>query len=543
MADTLVNIIVDDKPVAVPAGTNLIEAAKRVQTEVAHYCYHPKLPIAGNCRMCLVEVGMPKLTPDKKQELGPDGKPIIQFQPKLAIGCNTPVAEGMVIKTNSQKVVKARQGVMEFLLINHPLDCPICDQAGECRLQEFAVDYGRGVSRFVEEKVHKPKRVPIGNKIMLDVERCIMCSRCERFMNKVAGRDCLGFTKRGSHVELKIYGNEWPNTNYDLNIVDICPVGALTSVDFRFRQRPWFLKETRSVCSGCATGCNTIVWSREGVVYRQTPRDNEAVNQCWMCDYGRLNYKFINDSNRLKQPMVQDRTVEWTEAIAAAGRALKSSSHVAIVASAKLSTEELFLCRVLAEALGSESTDVVPHKAEGDHFLLNADRSPNSNGARLTGVAAEPQGSRLRVIAESIREGSIKSLVVIGEDVTKHGFDEELLNKLDTLVVIDTLPSGTTKHADFLLPGATFAEKRGTFINVKGRLQRFNQAIAPVGQALPEWQILSALLKQIKPDWQAQDFDQVFSAMTERYDVLRGLSWGKIGDGGVVLELETVWKA
>ena len=243
MAEGTVKLTVDGREVEVPRGTNVVEAAKQAGVEIPHYCYHPKLPIAGNCRMCLVSLGMPKMTPERKPEIGADGKPVINFMPSPQIACNTMAAEGMVVQTNTPLIIKARQGVMEFLLINHPLDCPICDQAGECRLQEFAVDYGKGESRFAEHKVHKPKQVALNAKITLDNERCILCSRCERFMRHVAGQDCLGFVQRGSHTELTCYPGQEPRTNYDLNIVDICPVGALTSTDFRFRQRAWFLKE------------------------------------------------------------------------------------------------------------------------------------------------------------------------------------------------------------------------------------------------------------------------------------------------------------
>ena len=307
MAD-LVKFTIDGRELEAPAGTLVIEAAKRNGIEIPSFCYYEGYSLQAACRMCLVDTGMPKLGADKKPEVGPDGKPVIMFAPKLSIGCNTPVAEGMVVLTKSPKVVKAREGVMEFLLINHPLDCPICDQAGECRLQEFSVDYGKSTSRFVEEKVHKPKQTKLNAKITLDDERCILCSRCIRFMRDVAGQDCLGFVNRGSHSTLTCYPGNEPKTNYDLNIVDICPVGALTSNDFRFQQRVWFLKETKSVCPNCATGCNTTVWSREGIVYRQTPRENEAVNQCWMCDHGRLNFKFVNDPCRLTRVIANDST-------------------------------------------------------------------------------------------------------------------------------------------------------------------------------------------------------------------------------------------
>jgi NADH-quinone oxidoreductase subunit G len=525
MADT-VKLTIDGKEVVAPKGMNLIEAAKIVGVEIPHYCYHPKLTIAGNCRMCLVDTGMPKLDKDKKPELGPDGKPVIMFAPKLAIGCNTAVAEGMVVHTRSPKVQKAREGVMEFLLINHPLDCPICDQAGECRLQEFSVDYGKGQSRFVEEKVHKPKRTRLNDKITLDDERCILCSRCVRFMKEVAGQDCLGFIDRGSHSTLTCYPGQEPKTNYDLNIVDICPVGALTSNDFRFQQRVWFLKETKSVCPNCSTGCNTVLWSREGVVYRQTPRDNDAVNQCWMCDYGRLNFKFINDPARLTSPSVKSAVygervnLTWIEATRQITGKLKVATNLAGIASGRATTEELFLFKKLVGDL----VDIMPHTGEADGKLLQADRNPNTAGAKLTGCAT----GKLPEILEGIKAGKIKSLIVLGEDL-----DEELAKKLELLVVIDTLPTKAAEHANYVLPGTTFAEKRGTFINGKNRLQRFNAAIPPVGIARPEWQTLTALLGA-----SYATIEDVFAEMARTLPALAGLNLSRIGDLGVELKIE-----
>jgi NADH-quinone oxidoreductase subunit G len=537
MAGNTVKLTIDDKPIEAPRGTNVIEAAKRAGIEVPHYCYHPKLAVVGNCRMCLVDVGMPKIGPDRKPELGPDGKPVVVFQPKLAIACNTAVAEGMVVHTRSPKVIKAREGVMEFLLINHPLDCPICDQAGECRLQEFSVDYGKGMSRFVEEKVHKPKRTPIGPKIMLDDERCILCSRCIRFMKDIAGQDCLGFVNRGSYSTLTCYPGNEPNTNYDLNIVDICPVGALTSTDFRFKQRPWFLKETKSVCPNCATGCNTVLWSREGVVYRQTPRDNEAVNECWMCDYGRLHYKFINDPARLTSPSVKSAVLgerfalTWSEATRQVAGKLKAAKSIAGIASARATTEELFLFnKVVRQVLGTELLDCVAHAGEGDNFLLNADRNPNTAGAKLTGVVT----GDLPKVVDGIKAGKVKALLVLGEDAVP----EELLAKLELLVVIDTLPTKATGLAHYVLPGATFAEKRGTFINAKGRIQRLNQAIPSPGIARPEWQTLAALLNELGADGSYLTIEDVFADMARTLPALAGLNLSKIGDLGVELKLD-----
>ncbi|HUJ08509.1 MAG TPA: molybdopterin-dependent oxidoreductase [Verrucomicrobiae bacterium] len=549
MPEQTVKLTIDDQAVEAPRGTNVIEAAKRVGIEVPHYCYHPKLKVVGNCRMCLVDVGMPKLGPDKKPVLDPEGKPVTVFGPKLAIGCNTLVAEGMVVHTRSEKVVKAREGVMEFLLINHPLDCPICDQAGECRLQEFSVDYGRGQSRFVENKVHKPKRTPLGPKIMLDDERCILCSRCVRFMKDIAGQDCLGFTQQGSHSTLTCYPGQEPNTNYDLNIVDICPVGALTSTDFRFKQRVWFLKETKSICPNCATGCNTVVWTREGVVYRQTPRDNDAVNQCWMCDYGRLHYQFINDPQRITSPSGKSAAVgerfnlSWTEATRQIADRLKSVKQVAAIGSARATTEELFLFNKLTrEVLGAELVDCVAHTGEGDKFLLKADCNPNTAGARLVGLiggsAGLEIGARIPAIAEAIQAGIVKALVVLGENVAEHGIGENLLAKLELLVVIDTLPNKTTELAHYVLPGATFAEKRGTFINANHRLQRFNAAIPSPGLARPDWQTLVALLNELGADENYLTIEDVFAEMTRTLPPLAGLNLSKIGDSGVGLKME-----
>ncbi len=553
MAEQTVKLTIDGKEVAAPKGMNPIEAAKLAGIEVPHYCYHPKLAVVGNCRMCLVDVGMPKMGLDKKPEIGPDSKPVIMFGPKLTIGCNTSVAEGMVVHTRSPKVIKAREGVMEFLLINHPLDCPICDQAGECRLQEFSVDYGKGQSRFVEEKVHKPKKTEIGPKIMLDDERCILCSRCVRFMRDVAGQDCLGFVNRGSYSTLTCYPGMEPNTNYDLNITDICPVGALTANDFRFKQRVWFLKETKSVCPNCATGCNTVLWSREGVVHRQTPRDNDAVNQCWMCDSGRLHYKFINDPHRITTPTVKSSAMgerlalTWPEAtrqIAEKLMPLKGKgSTIAAIGTARATTEELFLFnKLMREILGAELVDCVPHVGEADKFLLDADRNPNTNGAKLTGVAGEPIGSRIPAIAEAIKSGKIKTLIVHGENVVKYGVTEELLAKLDLLVVIDTLPNKVTELAHYVLPGATFAEKRGTFINARNRLQRLNAAIPSPGIARPEWQTFAALLNELGGDGGYLTIEDVFADMARLLAPLAGLNLSKIGDLGVELKPATETK-
>src|ERR1700674_5545340 len=323
----LLNVQIDGVWHQFPKGTRVIEARTEAGKFVPHYCYHPKLSSPGNCRMCLIEMGMPKLGPDRKPEKGADGKPVINWIPRPQISCAQDIAEGMGIRTTSPLVRECQRGVMEFLLINHPLDCPICDQAGECLLQEFSVENGAAESRFLENKGKKPKNNDLGPRVTLDDERCILCSRCIRFCQEIAKDDVLGFVDRGSYTVLTAHPGKRLDSNYSLNTVDICPVGALTSTDFRFKMRVWFLKETKSICTSCATGCNTIIGTRENVIYRQTPRENDAVNSDWMCDYGRLNFHYVNSAERLKTPQVRDgqglANVSWRSALEKAGEELK----------------------------------------------------------------------------------------------------------------------------------------------------------------------------------------------------------------------------
>src|SRR5438034_3904054 len=545
MADNTVKLTIDGKEVAAPKGMNLIEAAKIAGVEVPHYCYHPKLTIAGNCRMCLVDTGMPKLDKDKKPELGPDGKPVIMFAPKLAIGCNTSVAEGMVVHTRSEKVHKAREGVMEFLLINHPLDCPICDQAGECRLQEFSVDFGNSKSRFLEHKVKKPKNVLIGPRVTLDDERCILCSRCIRFCQEIAHDDVLGFVDRGSYTELTAHPGKRLENNYSLNTVDICPVGALTSTDFRFKMRVWFLKETKSICTSCATGCNTIIGTREDVIYRQTPRENDHVNSCWMCDYGRLNFKFLEAENRLLELQIRSNgklvAADWPAAIAQAALQLKqvTANEIAIVASGRMTNEELWLTSQLAKSLGVQMIDIVPRRGPGDDILLSEDRNPNTNGARLIlGSTSEP-GAKLIAIAEAVKSGQIKALLMLKENAMHLGISVEQLAQLPVFIAMNVLSHEATERATVVLPACGFAEKRGSMINGKGRLQRLNRAVRPPGNACDDWEILRDLLQAIGGGDSLPSIEDVFRRISETVPQFAGLSSSEVGDLGVhILQIE-----
>jgi NADH-quinone oxidoreductase subunit G len=524
-----------------PLPTTMIQACAAAKVDVPHYCYHPKLPVAGNCRMCLVEFGTPAVGPDRKPILSPDGTPKIVKAPRPAIACATPISPGMEIYTDTPAVKQMREGVLEFLLINHPLDCPICDQAGECKLQEYSVDYGQSASRFVEPKVHKPKRVDLGPRIVLDDERCILCTRCIRFTKHIAGDDALGIISRGSYSVLTGYPGKVFDNNYTLNTVDICPVGALTSKDFRFQMRVWFLKETKSICTSCATGCSIIIGSREETIYRYEPRENDAVNSNWMCDYGRLNYKWIGRPDRLaevRSPKAEGRrpAANWGSALSEIADKLRQApaGSVAILASARQTNEELYLVAKLAKTLGA-LTDCVPRTGEGDRLLLNADRNPNGNGARLTGVAANPMGSNLPKIAAGIRGGLIKALIVLGEDVTRHGIGADLLGKLELLVVSDLLPNETTKLAHYLLPGCAHAEKRGTFTSTKGRVQKFMKAVEPRGEARPEWEFLQELLSKMGVQAATVSIEGLFNRMAGEVPGFQGLTWAALGDTGVTV--------
>jgi len=524
---------------AKPLPTTMIQACAVAKMDVPHYCYHPKLPVAGNCRMCLVEFGTPALGPDRKPILNPDGSPKITKSPRPAIACATPVTPGMEIYTNTPAVKQMREGVLEFLLINHPLDCPICDQAGECKLQEYSVDYGKSESRFVEPKVHKPKRVELGPRIVLDDERCILCTRCIRFTKDIVGDDALGIVNRGSFNVLTAYPGRQFDNNYTLNAADICPVGALTSKDFRFQMRVWFLKETKSICTSCATGCNIVIGSREEKIYRFEPRDNDAVNSCWMCDYGRLNYKWIGREDRLTKvtgPNSQPAT--WLSALKEiSGRLGKAAAgSVALIASARQTNEELYLLAKLAKKFGA-LTDSVPRAGEGDKLLLNTDRNPNSTGARLTGIAADPMGSNLPKIAAAIRGGTVKNLVVFGEDVTEHGIGADLLQKLELLIVSDILPNETTKLAQYLLPGCAHAEKRGTFTNSKGRVQKFMKAVEARGDARPEWEFLHELIFNVTGQDGYVSIEGLFNLMAKELPAFQGLTWAGLGDLGVTVPI------
>ncbi len=538
----LVNVQIDGVWHKFPKGTRMIEACRQVQREVPHYCYHPKLSSPGNCRMCLVEMGMPpRPAPGQEPEKDEHGMPKIGWMPRPVIACANTVAEGMGIRTDSVLTQEVRKGVMEFLLINHPLDCPICDQAGECRLQEFSVEHGRGESRFREEKVKKPKNVDIGPRVRLDDERCIMCSRCIRFTAEIADEPVLGFTERGSYTTLAVHPGKRLEHNYSLNTVDICPVGALTSNDFRFQQRVWFLTETNSLCTKCGRGCNMEIGARGDTIYRQTPRDNNDVNSSWMCDQGRLDFHFVNSEFRLTDPMVKTggrhEVSTWKKAIQAVASAAAGvkGEEVAIIASARMTNEELFFVRQLARTLGTENVDVVPRTGGSDNYLRADDLNPNTTGVKKI-LGIEP-GARLAGMAELMSRGRLRVVLALGENLLKAGFEQRDLEKVGCLVSLHILANACAELSHVVLPGNAYAEKRGSMINVTGRLQRLNKAVNAPGNARDTWEILRDLVVALGGSNGLHSIEDVFSRLAAEIACFNGLSFAKIGDLGVqVLE-------
>ena len=532
-----ITINIDGQAVDVPKGSNIIEAVKIAGKgkEVPHYCYHPKLSIAGNCRMCMVEMGMPMRDRATGEAiLGEDGVQKIGWMPKPTIACATNAAPGMHIKTNSPMVKESRNGVTEFLLINHPLDCPICDQAGECRLQEFSAEHGRGYSRFIEQKNVKPKRTKLGSRVTLDDERCILCSRCVRFSKEVAGDDVLGFVDRGSYSTLTCYPGKELEHNYSLNTVDICPVGALTSTDFRFKMRVWFLKRTNSICTESSVGANTEIWSREGKIYRVTPRRNDAVNDTWMTDTGRELFKAVESEDRLTHYTIDGVHKTDDEAAVAAAKLLKSGD-VAIIGSAQSSVEEQYFYKIIADR-SEASVSLISSVGAGDGILLSEDRTPNLRGALLNGLIAKLPEADLAATARGIQSGAVKTLVVVNQDVTEFGIPADLLAKVK-VIYFGTHANETSKVADVVCPSLMVFEKDGSFVNQSFRLQKFKAAVPGPRGIHSDFSVLEKLVAALGDEQPAAPtLDGVWGEIAEQVSAFTGQSWRGISDEGIALD-------
>jgi NADH-quinone oxidoreductase subunit G len=520
----MTNLTINGKAVNVPEGTTILNAAKQIGVEIPHYCYHPKLSIAGNCRMCLVEV---------------------EKFPKLQTACSTVVSDGMVVRTDTEKVRKAVTGVLELMLIHHPIDCPICDQAGECGLQNYYMKYGLHKSRFaLEDKVHKKKVQDIGGQIVLDAERCILCSRCVRFLDEVTGTQELHFFNRGDHSEISIFPGQPLDNNYTGNLADICPVGALTSKDFRFKCRVWFLASANSICPGCANGCNVEAHFKGDILYRFKPRQNDAVNQAWMCDFGRLEYKKANEG-RLLIPFVREEGAQkveaWGSLIPRVAFRLKEAADkagpdaVAVIASPRFSNEELYLVRRIAKELLGTQQLAFTHRVEGDgfgdDFLIRGDKNPNSMGARLLGI---PEGAAFDAVIERIAAGKVQALLVCGDVIGAFTGAEtaDLLSRVPFVAQVGTNEGPVSKAATAVLPGASFAERGGTWTNHAGRVQRFKAGFPPRGKAKNTIEILVGLANRMGAGWTFAGDASVFRAIAEGEASFAGMTYGSIGSTG-----------
>ena len=529
-------IVLDGKEVEVPEGINLVDAAALHGKEIPHYCYHPQLSVAGNCRMCLIEMG----TPMRNRETGEaileeDGSPKIGWVPKPVIGCATNVSPGMHVKTESEKVLDCREGIMEFLLVNHPLDCPICDQAGECRLQEFATDYGRGYSRFVERKNVKPKRTRLGPRVTLDDERCILCSRCIRFCQEVPKDDVLGFVDRGSFSTLTCFPGRELDNNYSLNTVDLCPVGALTSSDFRFKMRVWFLKDTDSICPESSAGCNTVVSSREGELFRITPRRNDLVNDSWMPDSGRVLYKSVKAENRILSAKVNQEASTTDEAIQEAVRLLKGK-NIGVVGSCKSTLEEQFLLTQISKKTKAKSF-IRGHFGEDDGILLSADRTPNLRGALISGFTQKYPQDNLLPLSQSLGKKQVDALLVMDEDLEASQVEAAELDGIP-IVFIGTQANSTSARASVVLPSLTSFEKSGTFVNRSFYAQSFRQAVPGPAGVLPDLTILSRLHRELTEEEEiAPDQNSIWNEMSGvRNSPLKGVSLKDVRKDAVLID-------
>ncbi len=524
-------LTINGKEVEVPAGTNLIEAARAVGVEVPHYCYHPGLSIAGQCRLCMVD---------------------IEKAPRPTIACNTLAADGMVVWTETDRVKETRRSVMEFHLVNHPLDCPVCDQAGECWLQIYYMKHGLYDPRMTDEKVHKPKAVPLGPHVMLDAERCILCSRCVRFCDEITHTGELGIFHRGDHSEIGLFpGGELANP-YSGNVVDICPVGALTDRDFRFAVRVWYLDTAKSICPGCARGCNIDVHvnrsrphHNEGRrVARLKPRFNAEVNRWWICDAGRYGFASVDAPTRLRDPLRRagggDAEASWNEALAAVADALgrRSPEAVGVLASPAMANEDLFALRRVLERRGIRRAAVrVPPATAGDQddFLIRADKSPNARGAELLGL----DGDAAAILA-AVRAREVTCLVVFGHDLLASGLPraevQAALDAAETVIFVGANANATSARAHWVLPAAAWVERDGTYTNFLGRVQRFRQAVEPLGQALPEWEILGRVLEALGAGPRPPRAERWFRELAAAVPAFAGLTYQSIGDTGAQLQ-------
>ncbi len=542
-------VIVNNKTLEIGADEklNCIQAAQRVNDEIPHYCWHPDLSVVASCRMCLVEVGQKK----------PDGT--IAMQPKLIPGCQTPVTDGMVIVSDSEKVKAAQKATMEYLLLDHPLDCPTCDQAGECFLQDYSFRYGRGYSRLQEPKETPPDKDYIGEQITLFTDRCIMCTRCVRFTREVSGTAELEVISRGNHAEIDIFPGQPCNNKLAGNVVDLCPVGALCSKDFLYKQRVWWLKSTDSVCPNCSTGCSVNVDECEDHVYRLKPRGNPLAQGSFMCDEGRFGWKYIHSEERMILPeQRRDGKIvsrDWDVVLPDARRALADAAKVkdkkiAAVLSPWMTVEEAYLLASYLKSLSANVSlamgpvrvvgedDKYPKNVHGKSvepvkFTIRAEKCPNKRGVEAVlkhfAGGVQPMGDVLGRAAA----GDFSAMYLVGGDPEGWITDAQAgaLDKVDTVIVQDILPSAASRQATYVLASGSFAERDGTFVNHSGLAQGIHRAIRSPGEGRPDNRIL----------WDLAGRRGLFNLAALRKEIgetiaeLQPLAAGELGQFGVKL--------
>jgi len=501
-------ITVDDQQYEVAEGRTVLQALDDVGVlmngvDIPHYCWHPKLSIDGSCRLCQVE---------------------IEGMPKLQIACNTPVKDGMVVRTQSDKVATARKSVMELLLINHPLDCPICDQAGECKLQDYAFDYGVEHARTDMPRRPAKKATELGPTIVFDQERCILCRRCVRFCREVPGTGELGVFDRGDSSLLELFPGSKLDNAYSMNVADICPVGALTTKDFRFKIRVWFLEDQPSVCNQCSTGCNVSAARANNKVYRYVARRNDAVNDTWICDHGRMSYREFAE-NRLTRARVGGADAAYDHAVNAAGEALRQvrerGGRVVGVATPFASNEDLWVLRKLLAQLGAEPARFAVPRGPADDILIRDEKCPNAAGAR-----------RLGFTESSEPVGRADLAIVLG-----HTTSCVALAGVENVISIDAHGSELTERAQIVLPARTHAEYEGSFTNWKGRAQRFVPLVEPTFEALPMGAALAQIAAAAGLEGWSEPYDprRVSSELAGQVEAFAKASLAELGDQGVEL--------
>src|SRR5881628_3268177 len=509
MADSVVNLTIDGMPVSVPPGTLVIEAAKQAGVLVPHYCYHPALPVAGVCRMCLVE---------------------IEKAPKLQIACATTVTEGMVVKTQTPPAKDARQGVLEFLLINHPLDCPICDQAGECELQDFVFQEGQARTRYAEYAKRFNPVEDFGPDVLYVPNRCILCTRCVRFMEDVAQEPVLNVSERGDRAFIGIHSEGRLDHPWAGNVVDLCPVGSLLSKDFLHKARAWELDKTASVCTGCSQGCNVTLDTRENVVVRVRPRSNLEVNRYFICDHGRMNYRWMNRGDRIEAPLVRRgrggelHATDWDEAFDLVTSRLRGAGGKAVaLVSPKASTEALYFARELFRGLEWSGAFQVVMGEEAPlagvpNLALRAERAPNGRGAELLGYS--------RDYAAAVAAAETASVVLVLDE------PDIAVRTAGALIYVGTVLPERARDALVVLPIANVAEEEGTFVNRDGRVQRYFQAKPAPGMARPAWWVFAELVATLQGGEHVATAADAFGRLAASVDAFRGLSYPQLGFAG-----------